>query len=155
MSQNLSIRNDTRRPTPRLPFARAADAVLPGWELSLAFVGPAAARDLNERLRGKEYIPNVLSYTLGDAHGEIIICLAEAEKQAPAHGLPYRPFVLYLFIHALLHLKGFSHGAMMERWEKNILAQCTVREASCDHEQAATHRDGHRRRHLPRAGRRH
>ena len=63
--QNIEIRNLTRRPTPRFAYATIAEDVLPGWEVSLVFVGPKQAQELNVQLRGKTYTPNVLSYALG------------------------------------------------------------------------------------------
>ncbi|HUY62745.1 MAG TPA: rRNA maturation RNase YbeY [Candidatus Paceibacterota bacterium] len=152
----ISIRNLTRRPTPRLPYDAALRRVLPGWEVSLVFVGPAEARALNERLRGKAYVPNVLSYAAGTRSGEIIICLAEAGRQAPAYGVDARMFVLYLLIHGLLHLKGVPHGATMERSERGHLARLAkgvVRNYSSLH--GSTNRNRHRHRHAPgQAGRR-
>src|SRR3989344_6437381 len=88
-----------RAPVPRLPFAKVAEAVLPGWEISLAFVGETRARTLNESLRNKTYVPNVLSYTVGERSGEIIICLAVATKQAAEHGLTPRAVILLLFFY--------------------------------------------------------
>jgi len=118
---NVSIKNLTRRPSPRFAYTAVAETVLPGWDISLVFVTPAKARALNEQLRAKTYTPNVLSYEVGDKSGEILICLAEAEGQAPAHAMTARVFVLYLFIHGLLHLKGWAHGVTMEQCERKLL----------------------------------
>lgn len=122
----VEIRNLTRRVAPRFAYTEVATAVLPGWNISLAFVGPKKARELNQQLRNKDYIPNVLSYKLSNKHGEIIICLNEAIKQAPVHHMNERIFVLYLFIHGLLHLKGLPHGGTMERWEKKLIARFSI-----------------------------
>lgn len=113
----------TRRPAPVLPFTKIAAAALPGWEVSLAFVGKKRAKDLNKSLRKKDYVPNVLSYVTGDKSGEIIICLEVAKRQAPEYGMPYTVFVGYLFIHGLLHLKGMPHGTTMERRERALVAR--------------------------------
>jgi probable rRNA maturation factor len=102
-------------------FSKIAKEVLPGWELSLVFVGPAKAKKLNETLRGKHYIPNVLSYEVGEKSGEIIICPNEAKRQAPEYGMPEERFTLFLFIHGLLHIKGWVHGATMEICERELL----------------------------------
>ncbi|MFA6502921.1 MAG: rRNA maturation RNase YbeY [Candidatus Paceibacterota bacterium] len=138
---------------PRFAYTAVAAKVLPRWEVSLAFVGPAKARALNEELRGKDYVPNVLSYVAGERNGEIIICLAEAARQAPAHGMSEREFVLYLFIHGLLHLKGWAHGGTMERCERTLMAQFSKPRARTS-SHGATHSDGDRRRHVPSKGRR-
>lgn len=119
----VEIKNLTRRSVPRFAYTAVMKAVLPDWEISLVFVGPKKAQGLNQQLRGKSYTPNVLSYELGRKSGEIFICLAEAAKQAPAHAMSERKFVLFLFIHGLLHLKGWAHGGTMEQCERKLLAQ--------------------------------
>ncbi len=145
----VAINNLTRRPTaPRAVFTAIANDVLPGWDISLVFVGPARARALNEQLRGKDYIPNVLSYALDDANGEILICPAEAKKQAPDFSMSERGFILYLFIHGLLHIKGGVHGATMERSERKLLAKFSQGDAR-SLPNGTTHSNRHRHRHVP------
>jgi probable rRNA maturation factor len=121
-----------------LPFEKVAGEVLPNWDISLVFVGRAKALALNKKLRGKEYIPNVLSYTVGEKSGEIFICPNEAAKQASLHALNERDFILLLFIHGLLHLKGMAHGVTMERCEKKLLTKYVSEDS---------HRNRHR--HVP------
>ena len=103
-------------------FSKVAKHVLPGWDISLVFVGERRARSLNKKLCGKAYIPNVLSYALRKSNGEIIICPHEAKRQAPSYDMSERTFILYLFIHGILHIKGWVHGAKMEKCEKYLLA---------------------------------
>lgn len=102
-------------------FSRAAREILRGWDISLVFVGPTKALALNKQLRGKTYIPNVLSYAVGKKSGEIFICPNEAIKHAPDFQLPASSFLLLLFIHGLLHLKGWAHSARMEKCERKLL----------------------------------
>ena len=145
----VSIKNLTRRTSaPRSAFSAVAKEVLPSSDISLVFVGPAKARALNIQLRGKDYIPNVLSYALDKHSGEIIICLAEAKKQAPAYGMTERTFVLYLFIHGLLHIKGRVHGASMERSERKLVAKYAPSGAR-SLPNVTTHRNRNRHRHVP------
>jgi rRNA maturation RNase YbeY len=153
MKGGLSIRTMTRRtPAPGFPFEKAAKTVLPGWDLSLAFVGETRAKAMNLALRKKAYVPNVLSYeTTGpekSKSGEIIICPAVAKRQAPSYGMPYETFVGYLFIHGLFHLKGMPHGHTMERAERDLLSRIAP------YTHATTHRHRNRHRHLPDKGRR-
>ena len=117
------IKNFTRRRAPRMPFAKAASVALPGWEISFVFVGEKRAQDLNRTLRDKSYVPNVLSYATGNTSGEVIVCMSEAARQAPEYGMRRSVFILYLFIHALLHLKGMAHSATMERRERALVAR--------------------------------
>ena len=133
---------------PRFAYGKVAEEVLPQWNISLAFVGPAQARALNEKLRGKAYTPNVLSYELENKSGEIIICLAEAEKQSPQYGMNGKDFILYLFIHGLLHLKGWPHGAKMERCERTLTAKFAASGPRAQ-TNVTTHRNGNRHRDVP------
>jgi len=119
----LDTKYFTRRKAPGVPFTKIAAAILSEYEISLAFVGETRARALNMSLRNKDYVPNVLSYILDKKtkSAEIIICLTIAEKQAPSYELSYKSFVVLLFIHGLLHIKGLSHGARMEKMEQEYL----------------------------------
>ena len=123
MASTLDIRNFTRSTYPRFLFKEAAEAVLPGWEISLVFAGTRRAQKLNKVLRNKEYTPNVLSYESGVRSGEIIICPEVAKRQAPSYELSYPHFVGFLFIHGLLHLKGMRHGATMDTRERELLSR--------------------------------
>jgi rRNA maturation RNase YbeY len=118
----VDIRSFTRLTPPKHPYGKFAESVLPGFDISLVFAGETRARALNNSLRNKDYVPNVLSYLSGRKSGEIIICLTEARRQAPEYGLTYPQFVAYLFIHGLLHLKGLPHGTRMERYEEKLMA---------------------------------
>ena len=42
-------------------------------------------------------------------------------KDAPNFDMPVSKFLLFLVIHAMLHLKGYEHGSTMERQEKKFL----------------------------------
>lgn len=123
---NLEIRNFTRQNISGNTFKRIVQSVMPEWEVSLVFMGTKRATYLNRTLRNKTYTPNVLSYVLGSHHGEIIICLQEAKKQARSFGISAPQFNVYLFIHGLLHLKGYRHGIIMERYEQKLLAKETI-----------------------------
>lgn len=145
----VSIKNLTRRKSvPRFAYKMIAEHVLPGWDISLVFVDPSKARALNEQMRGKTYVPNVLSYALEGRSGEIIICLNEAEKQAPTYDMNARTFVLYLFIHGLLHIKGWAHGVRMEECERNLLAKF-AKGGLRSYLHETTHSYGHRHRDVP------
>jgi probable rRNA maturation factor len=122
---SVDLRNFTRRSAPVFPYKEIAHAILPGWDISLVFAGETRARNLNIALRNKSYIPNVLSYESGKRSGEIIICLPIAQRQSSSYGVSYRHFVVFLFIHGLLHLKGLPHGTTMERHERTFLKRFT------------------------------
>ncbi|MBI4065828.1 rRNA maturation RNase YbeY [Candidatus Kaiserbacteria bacterium] len=116
-------------------FSDIAASVLPEWNISLVFVGAMRARALNKKFRGKNYVPNVLSYIAGEKSAEVIICPSEAQKQARTFRLTPSAYCLYLFIHAVLHIKGWAHGDKMEKCERDLLAR---------HEKAHSNRNRHR-----------
>lgn len=119
----LDTRNFTRTPAPRHPYEKIAGTILPGWEISLVFAGKTRATQLNQALRNKDYTPNVLSYESGKKSGEIIICLQVAKREAKDYDMTYAQFVAYLFIHGLLHLKGYPHGTTMDKHERAHMAR--------------------------------
>jgi len=84
----------------------------------LAFIGGTRSQALNVQYRGKDYTPNVLSFPLDVAVGEIFITPTIAKKEAPKFSMTHDGYVGFLFIHACLHLKGMDHGDAMDTAEK-------------------------------------
>lgn len=125
-STDLAISSTVAR-YPSAPYADIKRAIVgERYQVSLSFVGSARARTYNQAHRGKSYVPNVLSFPLDRSTGEIIICPEVAKREAPKFGLSVRGYVTYLFIHGLLHLKGYDHGATMEKLETRYKRQFGV-----------------------------
>lgn len=121
MSVGTAITMKTRAAMPRVSLPVVKNAVLgPSYRLSLAFLPPANMAALNRTYRGKDRPTDVLAFPLSDREGEIVICLSEARRQARLFGRTYRDFIVFLFIHACVHLKGYDHGAKMEKAEERI-----------------------------------
>jgi len=97
------------------------------YELSLAFVGKARAASLNRQYRQKTYSPNVLSFPLTNTSGEIVICPLVAKSEAAQFNLSVDGYVAFLFIHGLLHLKGYDHGDTMEKLESKYLKAFNIK----------------------------
>lgn len=93
------------------------------YEATLTFVGPQRAQKLNKMYRNKTYIPNVLSFPLSKTDGEIYICPPVAKKEAPLHNFSYTDYILYLTIHASLHLKGHDHSDRMDKLEQKYITK--------------------------------
>ena len=112
----------TTKSFPSLPYGEMKDAILgKKYSLSLAFVGEKRAQALNVAHRNATYVPNVLSFPLQKDAGEIYITPAVATREAPKYSLTKKGYIGYLFIHGLLHLKGYPHGATMEKAEKKFM----------------------------------
>jgi len=120
-SENFTLIQKTKGKLPRLPFVRIKEKSLGAhYELALIFVGDTSSRALNKTYRGKTYTPNVLSFPLSKTAGEIYINPNVAKKQAPKFGVNTETFIAHLFIHGLMHLKGYDHGSKMDKAEAKI-----------------------------------
>jgi len=96
--------------------------------LSLAFVDEAEIKKLNKRYRGKNKITDVLSFEARekDCLGEIIICPAQAKKQAKEFKQSYQKEIVKLALHGYLHIMGYDHekeveAGEMEKLERRVL----------------------------------
>lgn len=117
----------TTRSYPKINYQEIKDVVLgKSYDLSLVFHGVINAKKLNQKTRKKDYVPNVLSFPLDKHHGEIYITPTIAKKESPDFNLTYRGYVGYLFIHGLLHLKGYDHGTKMESEEKRLMKKFSL-----------------------------
>lgn len=87
------------------------------YELSLVFIGDKRSEALNRKYRKKTYIPNVLSFPLTKTSGEIYINPTQARREAHLRNMSPSKYIGYLFIHGLLHLKGYQHGGRMNEAE--------------------------------------
>lgn len=107
----FQITNLTKQKVPKIPFRKIKEKVLSKkYELSLVFASNALMKKLNNRYRRKNQPAAVLSFPLSANQGEIFINISQ-KIHSP----------LYLFIHALLHLKGFKHSAKMEVQENKLM----------------------------------
>ena len=120
------ITNLTKQRIPKIPWKKIKEKVLgKKYELSLVLAPNALMRKLNSQYRGEDKPASVLSFPLSDneaprlhsGQGEIFINLIQ-KKHTP----------LRLFIHAVLHLKRFKHGARMEEQERKLTSKYGARD---------------------------
>jgi probable rRNA maturation factor len=115
------IENKTKERLPNLPLGEIAEFALgQGYELSLVFVTSATSKKINKQYRQKDKPTNILSFPLSENEGEILIDIKIVKKEAKEIGEKESTYLTYIFIHGLIHLKGFDHGSRMEREEKKI-----------------------------------
>ncbi len=122
LSSEIEITSMSKGKVPSLPFAVVKDKILgKKYSLSLVFATKKIAQELNIRMRQKDYVPNILSFPYSKESGEILIHLPTAKKQAPDFDMNFEKYLLFLFIHGCLHLKGMEHSSTMDQKEKKLL----------------------------------
>lgn len=106
----FQITNLTKRKTPKIPWRKIKEEVLgKKYDLSIVLADGQLMKRLNRVYRKKNKAASVLSFPLSKKQGEIFINLGQ-KNHSP----------LFLFIHALLHLKGFKHSAKMKLQEEKL-----------------------------------
>lgn len=119
----ISIINQTKGKLPCLPFANIKNKILgKKYELSIVFLEDKEIKKINKKYRGKNKPTNVLSFSLTEDSGEILLAPDVIKKEAPKFGMNIKNFTGFLIIHGMLHLLGFDHGSTMEakeeKWKK-------------------------------------
>jgi len=117
-----TIVNQTKGKLPSLPFVSMKNKVLgKKYELEVAFLSPKKQKEINLKYRNLNKTTNILSFPFDTTSGQITFDLVKVKKESPLFNMSYPNFLKYLFIHGLLHLKGYDHSAIMERQEKKYL----------------------------------
>jgi probable rRNA maturation factor len=121
MSDSFTLINTTKGKLPRLPFEQIKNEALgENYELELIFLDPKEMHEINLEHHKKDKPTNILSFPLNEKSGQIFICPAYAKKEAPDFDRKYENYIGFLFIHGVIHLKGFDHGSTMENEERKI-----------------------------------
>ncbi len=87
------------------------------YDLSFAFVDKDTIQELNTKYRSIDKPTDVLSFTLSEESGEILICREIAKSKSKDFNMKAEEFLIFLVIHGMLHLKGLDHGAKMSAYE--------------------------------------
>ncbi len=90
------------------------------YELSLVFTTATKIKELNKIYRQINKPTDILSSPLSKNSGEIFICRSKAKKEMAKFNRPYENFLSFLFIHGLVHLKGYDHSPQMEKVEEKF-----------------------------------
>lgn len=116
--KNFSINTKEKGKLSGLSFLAMKEKVLgKDYDLSLNFVNEKKIQELNRTYRNINKSTDILSFPLGKNVGEIFICKKIAKIKAKEFGRTPENYLLFLFIHGLVHLKGFDHGDKMEKIE--------------------------------------
>lgn len=118
-----------------LPWRKMKEAILgKRFQASIALVSESEMRRVRRILRAQKkyrfnsgHALNVLSFFFGEGEGEILLNKNQIQKEAKALGEPFQKRIVYLYVHGLLHLKGYDHkkgknAQKMEKQEKKFLS---------------------------------
>ena len=94
--------------------------------LSTVFADDQLMKNLNKTYRKKTGSSTVLSFPFSDKQGEIFINKKLAKKESSKLKIPEKDYLDYLFLHSLLHLKGYDHGEKMEEKEKKLIEEFKI-----------------------------
>ena len=117
--------------------ALKAIAMKNDYSVSLRFVQPEEAGELNKNYRGKDKAANVLSFPANFPEelsettqfrplGDIVVCPQVVACEAEKQGKQLEAHWAHMLIHGALHLSGFDHSnepeaEVMESHEVNTL----------------------------------
>ena len=114
----FKITNATKAKLPSLAFSVMKDKILgKKYELSVVIVSKAEIKKINKQYRDINKPTDILSFPLSENFGEIYINPEMTKLEAKKFDRDYENFFGFLFIHGLVHLKGFDHGSTMESIE--------------------------------------
>ena len=104
----------------------ALAAIHPGAQVTLRVVGIAEGRLLNGSFRKRNYATNVLSFSYGPRHGDVVLCHPVIKREARAQRKSLAALYAHLIVHGILHLRGHDHlrksdAARMEKTEIRLL----------------------------------
>jgi probable rRNA maturation factor len=94
-----------------------------GQQITLRVVGAAEARTLNRAFRRRDHPTNVLSFSYGPNHGDLVLCHPVIAREAREWKKELSAHYAHLVVHGMLHLRGLRHGRRMERAETLLLAR--------------------------------
>src|SRR3989344_3522974 len=118
----FTVKKLVKSDTPRLPLKTIANAVLGRrYTTSVVISGERLSQKLNRTYRKENKGTNVLSFPLGENEGEIFLNWPRIRKEARERNITSRAHFAHLFIHALLHLKGYAHSSKMDSEEQKVL----------------------------------
>ena len=124
---DIYIRNYSHSPIPTVLFKHIGKELLPTqYELSIVGVGAVRATNLNKQYRNKAYAPDVLSFPLSNTTGEICMHVDAIYKDAQTYNVPKKEYITFLYIHSILHLKGYTHGKNMENEEHRLCKRYAI-----------------------------
>lgn len=91
------------------------------YDLSFSYINKEEIHNINKTYRQKDEPTDILSFELSKSNGEILICKEMVKQKSKDFGMTYQNYLIFLFIHGMLHLKGMRHGDKMTNSEKKYI----------------------------------
>ena len=142
----MNIYYDGEQPVQAERFIEAAELVLqnegldPAFcEISVTFVDDETIREINRENRGVDSVTDVLSFPQFDdlaeidqkrpyLLGDVVLCTAQAQRQAEEFGHSVDRELVYLFVHSMCHLVGYDHMTEEEKAEMRAAEEAVMAE---------------------------
>ena len=140
----MNIYYDGEQPVQAERFIEAAELVLqnegldPAFcEISVSLVDDETIREINRDNRGVDRVTDVLSFPqfddLADIDqkrpyllGDVVLCTAQAQRQAEEFGHSVDRELVYLFVHSMCHLVGYDHMTEEEKAEMRAAEEAVM-----------------------------
>ena len=85
-------------------------------EISLAFIGDAEMKKINQAYRGLNQATDVLAFSgEGNYLGEILIDYSQIRRQAGRYNSSAKKEMVFILVHGLLHLIGYDDKTETDR----------------------------------------
>lgn len=94
------------------------------YEIGVTLVDDAYIQELNSKYRGKEMPTDVLSFPLTDEEeldddsfvvGDVVVSVETAQRQCHEYGHSLLRETVYLLIHGIYHILGYTHDDVDEK----------------------------------------
>lgn len=101
-------------------------------EISLSFIDNKTILELNRYYRGENKETDILSFSFDESNdkmisnytniplGDILISLEKVWEQAESFGNTFEKELSYLIIHGILHLCGYDHNNIDEKYKMRL-----------------------------------
>ncbi len=102
------------------------EAGVPAGEVNVLFTDDEGIREYNRDYLHRDRPTNVISFSLEEGQGDIVISVETALRDSEAGGLTLEQELDFLMIHGILHLLGYDHvkskmeAARMKKKEREL-----------------------------------
>ena len=125
VAHHITIFNETAARIPRTAMQVIYNDLLKKkCSLTVICIGNAFSKKMHNTFHKKNMPANILTFPPNeDGVAEMYINTVLAAKTAKKHDIPVKRQIVFLYIHGLLHLLGYTHGEKMETLEDRYVTK--------------------------------